>query len=232
VVIGHAGARASTRPPEHGLDRPLRAGGWEPVACSPIPYTRSHPVPRPASENDMAVITAAFGVAAEWALSTGCSLLMVDASRGGLLAGFLSPISNQRVDRYGGDVESRMRFPLEVIAEVRKGWTGPLAVRLSVTDWTAGGLTLTDSIATASWFVSAGVSLVEVVGGGTVVEAEPDYRRGYLLPYAAEIRQRAGVAVLVGGGITTRDDADTAIAAGRADLIRIDPYLYRRRLTR
>ena len=232
VVIGHAGARASTRSPEHGLDRPLRAGGWEPVACSPIPYTPSHPAPRSASENDMADVIAAFGVAAEWAASSGCALLMVDASRGGLLAGFLSPLTNQRVDRYGGDVESRLRFPLEVISEVRKGWTGLLAVRLSVTDWTAGGLTLTDSIATASGFVSAGVSLIEVVGGGTVVGSEPDYRRGYLLPIAAEIRQRAGVAVLVGGSISTRDEADTAVAAGRADLIRIDPYLYRRPLTR
>lgn len=180
----------------------------------------------------MAEVVAAFGAAAEWAARSGCALLMVDAARGGLLAGFLSPVTNQRRDRYGGDVGSRLLFPLEVIEAVRRRWTGPLAIRLSVTDWIGGGSTLADSIAIASSFVSAGVSLVEVVGGGTVVESEPDYRRGYLVPIAAEIRQRSAVAVLVGGGISTRDAADTAIAAGRADLIRIDPYLYRRPLTR
>ena len=232
LVIGHAGARASNRPPEHGLDRPLRTGGWETLACSPIPYTPAHPAPRSATEEDMAEVVAAFGAAAEWAARKGCALLMVDAARGGLLAGFLSPVTNQRGDRYGGNVGSRLLFPLEVIEAVRRRWTGPLAIRLSVTDWIAGGSTLADSIAIASTFVSAGVSLVEVVGGGTVVESEPDYRRGYLVPIAAEIRQRSAVAVLVGGGISTRDAADTAIAAGRADLIRIDPYLYRRPLTR
>jgi len=231
VVIGHAGARASTRPPEHGFDRPL-VSGWEPLACSPIPYTTAHRVPREMSEDDMAEVGGAFGAAAGWAAERHFSLLMVDASRGGLLAGFLSPLTNQRVDRYGGDVSSRLRFPLEVIGQVRASWGGPLAVRLSLTDWARGGSTLEDAIAIAFSFASAGVSVVEVVGGGTVANAEPIYRRGYLLPIAAEVRQRAEVAVLVGGGITSRDEADTAIAAGRADLIRIDPYLYRRPLMR
>lgn len=232
VVVGHAGARASTRPPEHGLDRPLRVGGWEPLACSPVPYSPAHRVPRPMSDDDMAAVLAAFGAAAAWATEMGFSILMVDAARGGLLAGFLSPLTNQRADRYGGDVGARLGFPLEVIGKVRESWRGPLAVRLSATDWSRGGTSLEDSIAIASSFASAGISLLEVVGGGTVAEAEPGYRRGYLIPIAAELRQRAGVAVLVGGGITSRDEADTAIAAGRADLIRIDPYLYRRSLTR
>ena len=127
---------------------------------------------------------------------------------------------------------ARMRFPLEVIGRVKESWHGPIAVRLSVTDWIRGGASLEDSIAIASGFAGAGVSLIEVVGGGTVAEAEPAYRRGFLISVAAELRQLAGVAVLVGGGITSRDEADTAIAAGRADLIRIDPYLYRRPLMR
>jgi anthraniloyl-CoA monooxygenase len=105
-------------------------------------------------------------------------------------------------------------------------------VRLSVTDWARGGISIEDSIAVASGFAAAGASLVEVVGGGTLAEADPVYRRGYLIATAAEVRQRAGVLVLVGGGITSRDQADTAIAAGRADLIRMDPYLYRRPLMR
>jgi anthraniloyl-CoA monooxygenase len=232
VVIGHAGARASTRPPGDGLDRPLREGGWEPIACSPIPYSPAHRVPRSMSEQDMTTVIAAFGTAAAWARDLAFALLMVDAARGGLLAGFLSPVTNQRSDRFGGDVNARSRFPLEVFEAVRENWRGPVAVRLSVTDWIRGGTSLDDSIAIASGFARAGASLVEVVGGGTVAEADPGYRRGYLVPVAAEVRQRVGVAVLVGGGITTRDEADTAIAAGRADLIRIDPYLYRRPLLR
>ena len=129
---------------------------------------------------------------------------MVDAARGGLLAGFLSPVTNQRSDRFGGDVKARLRFPLEVVERVRESWKGPIAVRLSVTDWIRGGMSLEDSIAIASGFAGAGVSLIEVVGGGTVAEAEPAYRRGYLISIAAEVRQLAGVAVLVGGGITSR----------------------------
>ena len=232
VVIGHAGARASTRPPGDGLDRPLREGGWEPIACSAVPYTPAHRVPRSMSNDDMSRVGSAFGAAAAWATEAGFSLLMVDAARGGLLAGFLSPLTNQRSDRFGGDVHARMRFPLEVFERVKESWNGPIAVRLSVTDWIRGGASLEDSVAIASGFAGAGVSLIEVVGGGTVAEAEPAYRRGYLISVAAELRQLAGVAVLVGGGITSRDDADTAIAAGRADLIRIDPYLYRRPLMR
>ncbi len=232
VVIGHAGARASTRPPGDGLDRPLREGGWEPIACSAIPYTHAHRVPRPISDADMSGVSAAFGAAAAWASEMGFALLVVDAARGGLLAGFLSPVTNHRSDRFGGDVTARLRFPLEVFEAVKESWRGPLAVRLSVTDWIRGGTPLEDSIAIASGFAGAGASLVEVVGGGTVAEAEPGYRRGYLISMAAEVRQRAGVAVLVGGGITSRDEADTALAAGRADLIRIDPYLYRRPLMR
>ncbi len=232
VVIGHAGARAATRPPEDGLDRPLRVGGWEAVACSPIPYTPAHRVPRSMSEDDITGALANFGAAATWARQGGFSLLMVDAARGGLLAGFLSPVTNQRSDRYGGDWAARVSFPLQVFEQVKANWGGPIGVRLSVTDWIRGGMSVDDSIAIASRFAEAGAVLVEVVGGGTVAEAEPRYRRGYLIPIAAEIRQGAGVPVLVGGAITTRDEADTAIAAGRADLVRLDPYLYRRPLTR
>ena len=231
IVIGHAGARAATRPPQDGLDRPQRSA-WEPLACSAIPYTSAHRVPRSMSLSDMAEVAAAFTTAALWAHERDFALLMIDAARGGLLAGFLSPMTNQRLDGYGGGVDSRLAFPLEVVREVALVWKGPLAVRLSVTDWTPSGISLDDSIAVAGALAGAGVSLVEVVGGGTVAEADPGYRRGYLIPIAAEVRQRAGVSVLVGGGITTRDEADTAIAAGRADLIRIDPYLYRRPLTR
>lgn len=232
VVMGHAGARASTRPPEDGLDRPLREGGWEPIACSPIPYSAAHRVPRSLSASDMTGVVAAFGTAAAWAREVGFSLLVVDAARGGLLAGFLSPVTNHRSDRFGGDVDARSRFPLEVFRTVKEKWNGPLGVRLSVTDWIRGGTSLEDAIAIAAGFADAGAAVVEVVGGGTVAEAEPRYRRGYLISLAAEVRQRVGVAVLVGGGITSRDEADTAIAAGRADLIRMDPYLYRRPLIR
>ena len=232
LVIGHAGARAACRPPGDGLDRPLRDGGWPTWACSPVPYTPAHPIPHQLAGDEMEALRAAFSAAASWAARIGFDLLMVDAARGGLLAGFLSPLTNLRSDRYGGGVAARLRYPLEVIERVRSAWPGPLAVRFSATDWSAQGTTTEEAVECARGFRAIGVSLVEVVGGGTVAEAEPDYRRGYLVGLAAEIRQRSEVAVLVGGAIASLDEADTAIAAGRADLIRLNPFQYRRPLWR
>ncbi|MGH8928069.1 MAG: FAD-dependent monooxygenase, partial [Acidimicrobiia bacterium] len=232
VVIGHAGARGGCRPPEDGFDRPLARGGWETLACSSVPYTPAHQPPRQATATDLERVEERFAASAKRAAAAGAQLLVVDAAQGNLLAGFLSPLTNHRLDRFGGDLAGRLRFPLLVLQGVRRVWDGLLAVRYSATDWVDGGTTIAEAVAIARSFLEVGVDLVEVAGGGTLANAYPLYRRGFLLPLATDIRLQAGVTVMVGGAFTTLDEVDTALAAGRADLIKLDPYRYQRPLTR
>jgi anthraniloyl-CoA monooxygenase len=149
------------------------------------------------------------------------TLLVIDAAQGNLLASFISPLTNHRDDEYGGSIEARLRFPLAVISAVRDVWDGTLAVRFSASDFARGGISEDDAVHVARAFAAHGVELVEVCGGGAVAEYEPPYRRGYLLPLASTIRLRAKVPVLVGGGLNTLDDANTAVGSGRADLVRV-----------
>ncbi|MGQ0848719.1 MAG: oxidoreductase [Actinomycetota bacterium] len=228
VVLSHAGPRASCRAPEDGLDRPLGEGDWDTVACSALSYTPSHPPSRPAGSADLAAVADAFVDGARWAAEVGAQLLVVDAARGGFLAGFFSPLTNHRRDDYGGDISQRVRYPLEVVGAVREVWRGPLAVAFSATDWAKGGTTPPEAVAIAASLKGIGVDMVEICGGGTVVDAEPDYRRGYLLSLATLVRNRVRLPVLVGGGFWTLDDVNTAVAGGRADLLYLNPYLYRR----
>ncbi|HEY7584758.1 MAG TPA: FAD-dependent monooxygenase [Acidimicrobiia bacterium] len=220
VVLTHAGPRASGRPPERGLDRPLRIGGWETISASPLSYTPLHALPRPVTLGDMDRVADDF---VKGARSAGgkTTLLMIDAAQGNLLASFISPLTNYRDDEYGGSVEARLRFPVAVISAVRDAWEGTLAVRFSASDFARGGITEDEAVLVARTFAAHGVELVEVCGGGAVAEYEAPYRRGYLLPLASAIRLRAQVPVLVGGGLNTLDDANTAIGSGRADLVRV-----------
>ncbi|MGH8924501.1 MAG: FAD-dependent monooxygenase [Acidimicrobiia bacterium] len=222
VVLTHAGPRASGRPPEDGLDRPLLDDGWQTLAASATAYTSAHRPSRQMSPADMERVIVDFTRAAH-RVRPGVSLLMIDAAQGNLLASFISPLTNLRDDRYGGLIENRLRFPLAVVQAVRDVWEGTIALRFSATDFTRGGITEEEAISAAKMLAANGVELIEVCGGGAVPEYEPPYRRGYLLPLAATIRLRGGVRVLVGGGLNTLDDANTAIGSGRADLVRIGP---------
>jgi anthraniloyl-CoA monooxygenase len=219
VTVTHAGPRGSSRPPQDGLDRPL-AAGWPTIAASPFAYSSAHRPSRAMRSDDMERVVADFSRAARL-LGDQVSLLMVDAAQGNLLASFLSPLTNQRSDRFGGDLESRLAFPLMVVGAVRSAWQGTLAVRFSAHDFAVGGISEDDALATARAFAAAGVDLIEVCGGGAVAEYETPYRRGYLLPLATLIRLQAGTPVLVGGGLETLNDANTAVGSGRADLVRI-----------
>jgi anthraniloyl-CoA monooxygenase len=172
------------------------------------------------STSDMDRVTADF-VNAALVVRRGVTLVLIDSAQGSLLASFVSPLTNLRDDGYGGSIESRLRFPLAVVATVRDVWEGTLGVRLSVTDFSRGGITEEDAVSAARAFAAAGVELIEVCGGGAVAEYEPPYRRGYLLPLAGTIRLKAGVPVMVGGGLTTLDDANTAVGSGRTDLVRM-----------
>jgi anthraniloyl-CoA monooxygenase len=222
LLLTHAGRRGSTRPRVHGADIPLREGGWPLLAPSPIAYAPRMPAPRAMTVEDMAAVRADFAAAGARATALGFDMLEVDMGHGYLLASFLSPASNRREDEYGAD---RLRFPLEVLDAVRGAWPEErlLAVRLNVMDGTRGGLQLSDGIAIARELAEHGCGLVHVVAGQTVPEApRADYRRGFLTPLADRVRAEARVPTLVGGHLTTPDEANTILGAGRADLVLLD----------
>jgi len=221
VLLTHAGRRGSTRPPARGADLPLREGGWALIAPSPIAYAPRMPAPRALDADAMNSVRDAFAVAARRAAGAGFDVLELDMGQGYLLASFLSPESNKRDDDYGGDLDGRLRFPLRVLDAVRDAWPEDrlLAVRLNVMDGTRHGLKLPEGIAIARELATHGCGLVHVVAGQTVPEApQADYRRGFLTPLADRVRAEARVPTLVGGYLTTPDEANTILGAGRADL--------------
>jgi anthraniloyl-CoA monooxygenase len=167
----------------------------------------------------MRATRAEFVAGALRAAELGVEILELDFAHGYLLGSFLSPLANVRADRYG---EERLRYPLQVLDAVRAAWKGTLAVRLSVTDWARGGLTVEDGVAIAWTLVEHGCDLVHTEAGQTVAEDRPEYRRGFLTGVSDRVRTEARVPTLVGGHLTTVDDANTILGAGRADLCIVD----------
>lgn len=222
--IGHAGRRGSTRPRREGADRPLRAGNWPLISASAIPFAPWSRYPREMLREDMDRVREAFARSARWAVEAGFDLVELDMAHGYLLASFLSPLPNERRDEYGGELSARMRFPLEVLDAVRAELPRdrPLAVRMTATDWARGGLTVDDAVQIARALAEHACDLVHVTAGGTVPEARPEYRRFYLVPASDRIRNEAGIPTLVGGHLTTADEVNTILAAGRADLCLVD----------
>jgi len=222
LQLGHAGRRGSMRPRSQGVDRPLTQGGWRLMAASPIAYTPRAALPREMTRRDMTHIATVFAAAARAA--TGCwfDALELNFAHGYLLAGFISPLTNRRADGYGGSLENRMRFPLEVADAVRTAWERPLLVRISASDWLPGGLELDDAVEVAALLKAHGCDLVHVVMGQTAWESRPDYRRLFGVPASDRIRNEAGIPTLASGNITTADDVNTILAAGRADLCRLE----------
>jgi anthraniloyl-CoA monooxygenase len=206
LQLGHAGRRGSCRPASAGRDLPLR-DGWPVVAPSPLPYGPFSPVPE---KPDEAEILAQFVAAAE----VDTDVLELDMAHGYLLGSYLSPLTNPE--------EDRLRFPLEVLEAVRGVRKGPLAVRLSVTDWHPRGNSVDDGIAIARAMREAGADLIHVEAGQTVHDDRPEYRRGFLTALSDRVRNEAGVPTLVGGYLTTLDEANTIVGAGRADLVLLD----------
>jgi anthraniloyl-CoA monooxygenase len=230
IVLSHAGRRAATRPRARGSDRSLGDEGWPLVAASPLAFTRQGRVPAEIDEEGMTRVRQAFAEAAAHAAESGFDLVSVDLGGGYLLGGFLSPLSNIRTDRHGGDLSNRLRFPLRVVEAVRAGWRDdrPMAVRLAATDWHRSGITLEEAVAAAVALRQAGTDLIEVTGGGSLPDAAPDYRRLYLAGHADRIKHEARVPVMARGAITTFDQIDTLVAADRADLCLLDAWRYRR----
>jgi anthraniloyl-CoA monooxygenase len=224
IRVGHAGRRGATEPRHRGVDLPLRAGGWPLISASALPYGPYAPVPAPMDVDDFSRVRDAFASAAARAAEAGFDALELDAAHGYLLASFLSLLANRRDDEYGGSLENRLRFPLEVLAAVRERWPEDklLAVRLSATDWVRGGMSADDGIEVARAMGAGGAQLVHVEAGQTIAGGVPEYRRGYLTTLSDRVRNEARVPTLVGGYLTTLDEVNTAVVTGRADLCLLD----------
>jgi len=220
--IGHSGRKGSTSIPwQGGIDVPLAQGGWEVVGPSPIPYLADGPVPRQMSEKDMDEVLAAFVAATRNAERAGFDMVEVHLAHGYLLSSFISPVTNRRDDAYGGDVAARMTFPLRVVRAMRDAWPEdrPLSARISATDWVEGGLSGSDLLAVARMLKDAGVDVINVSTGQVTKDEDPVYGRMFQAPFADQVRNEAGIPTIVAGNITTADQANTLVAAGRTDIV-------------
>jgi anthraniloyl-CoA monooxygenase len=232
LQLGHAGRKGATKLMWDGMDQPLSDGGWPIISASPLPYYAHSQVPREMTRADMDKVVADFVQAVQRGNRAGFDMAELHCAHGYLLASFISPLTNQRTDDYGGSLENRMRFPLEVFRAIRKAWPDekPMSVRISATDWKDGGTTSEDSVAVARLFAEAGCDLIDVSTGQTVHDAEPIFGRMFQTPFSDEIRNDAGIATMCVGAITTADQVNTIVAAGRADLVAlarphlVDPF--------
>ncbi|WP_234679648.1 bifunctional salicylyl-CoA 5-hydroxylase/oxidoreductase [Bradyrhizobium monzae] len=228
LQLGHAGRKGATKLMWDGIDRPLDEGGWDVVSASPLPYFADSQVPRELDHAGMNAVRDSFVAAAERGERCGFDMLELHCAHGYLLASFISPLTNTRTDEYGGSLEKRLRFPLEIFEALRAVWPKhkPMSVRISATDWADGGITGDDAVAIARAFAEAGVDLVDVSTGQTVRDAQPIYGRMFQTPFSDQVRNEARVATMCVGNITTADQANTILAAGRADLVALGrPHL-------
>ncbi|MEY4511280.1 MAG: hypothetical protein RLZZ450_3402 [Pseudomonadota bacterium] len=223
IQIAHAGRKASTkRPWEGGGKVDAQDGGWDDVvAASALPFGSRYPRPRELSKNELLVVKQAFVSASERAHNAGFRLLELHAAHGYLLHGFLSPLSNQRTDEYGGSFDNRVRFLLEVVREVRAVWPTDrvLAVRLSSSDWAEGGWTLDDTVALAKRLEAEGVDLIDCSSGGNVEQPKIPLAPGYQVPFAEAVKRATGLKTAAVGLITEAEQADSIIARGQSDLV-------------
>jgi anthraniloyl-CoA monooxygenase len=228
LQLGHAGRKGATKLMWDGMDRPLEQGGWEVVSASSLPYFPDSQVPRELDRAAMNGIKADFVSAVERGERCGFDMLELHCAHGYLLASFISPLTNKRTDEYGGSLENRLRFPLEVFSAMRAAWPAhkPMSVRISATDWAEGGITGDDAVLIARAFAEAGVDLVDVSTGQTVRDGRPIYGRMFQTPFSDQVRNEADVATMCVGNITSADQINTILAAGRADLVALGrPHL-------
>jgi anthraniloyl-CoA monooxygenase len=230
VQLGHSGRKGSTRVMWEGIDQPLETGNWPVSAASPLPYRPGvNQVPHALDRTGLAEIRQQFAAAARRAARSGFDLLELHCAHGYLLSGFLSPLTNRRHDAYGGSLENRLRFPLEVFDAVREHWPEdrPMTVRISATDWADGGTTAEDAVAVARAFAAHGADAIDVSTGQVVADERPEYGRSYQTPYADRIRGEAHIPVIAVGAISSWDDVNSILLAGRADLCALArPHLY------
>jgi anthraniloyl-CoA monooxygenase len=228
LQLGHAGRKGATKLMWDGMDRPLTDGAWDVMSASPLPYYPDSQVPQEMDRAAMDRVKAEFVAATVRGERAGFDMLELHTAHGYLLASFLSPLTNQRTDAYGGSLENRLRFPLEVFTAMRAAWPAhkPMSVRFSATDWAEGGNTGDDAVAIARAFAEAGVDLADISTGQTVQESRPIYGRMFQTPFSDQVRNEARVATMCVGNITSADQINTILAAGRADLVALGrPHL-------
>lgn len=231
IQLAHAGRKASCQPPWQGGAslKTAEAGGWPVVGPSPVPFNEGDPVPRELDERGIADILGAFEAAARRALAAGFQVIELHAAHGYLLHEFLSPLSNRRIDQYGGNLENRMRLPLEVARRLRETIpeSMPLFVRISATDWAEGGWGLDQSVEFARRAKQMGVDLIDVSSGGLVPKARIPVAQGYQVPLARRIRDEAQIKTGAVGLITEPHYANELVTGGDADLVLIGRELLR-----
>ena len=231
--IGHSGRKGSTQLGWEEADRPLKAGNWELLAPSPIPWSPENATPREMTRADMEMVRDQFVAATRMALEAGFDMIELHAAHGYLISSFITPVSNRRSDAYGGSLENRMRFPLEVARAMRAAWPEdrPMSVRISANDWVGdSGITPRDAVAIARMFHEAGADIIDVSAGQTTIDARPVYGRMFQTPFSDRIRQETGIPTMAVGNIYEPDHVNSILMAGRADLVCLarphlaDPY--------
>ncbi len=231
--IGHAGRKGSTRIGWEGMDRPLKDGNWPLISASDIAWSDENAVPKAMDRTDMDRVTAAFVEAAQMADRAGFDMIELHAAHGYLISSFISPLSNRRRDDYGGTLENRLRYPLEVFRAMRAAWPDPkpMAVRISASDWAGDdGVTPQEAVLIARAFEAAGADIIDVSAGQTSTEAQPVYGRMFQTPFSDRIRNEAGIRTMAVGNIFEPDHVNSILMAGRADLVCLarphlsDPY--------
>ena len=232
IQLGHAGRKGASTLEWEGDEALPEGKAWDLLAPSAIAWSKHKRAPREMTAEDMASVKGHFAQAARRARKAGFDLLELHCAHGYLLASFLSPLTNRRTDAYGGSLENRLRYPLEVFDAVRGAWPAerPLTVRISATDWVDGGVDAVEAVAIARAFKEHGCDLIDASAGQTVPEQRPRYGRLFQTPFADRIRHEAGIATMAVGAISSYADANTILAAGRADLVALarahlyDPY--------
>ena len=222
IQLGHAGRKASTKLSWEGHEAPLEEGGWEIMGPSAIPWSPANPVPREMTRADMETVRDDHVAATERALRCGFDMVELHCAHGYLLSSFITPVSNHRTDEYGGSLENRLRFPLEVFRAMRAVWPDdkPMSVRLSATDWVGdAGVTPDETVRIAEAFVAAGADLIDVSAGQTTPDAQPVYGRMFQTPFSDQVRNTLGCATMAVGNIYEIDHVNSILAAGRADLV-------------
>ncbi len=220
--IGHAGRKGATCIPwQGGIDQPLPEGAWKIVSASALPYLENSQVPKEIEPVEMDIVTKDFVIAAQNADSAGFDMLELHLAHGYLLSTFISPYTNKRSDEFGGSLTNRMKFPLKVLSEVKKAWPAnkPICARISATDWLEGGISEEEMLQVAQMLKENGVDIINVSTGQVAKEEDPVYGRMYQVPFADQIRNEVDIPTIVAGNISTADQVNTLVAAGRTDIV-------------
>lgn len=221
LQIGHAGRKGSTKLAWDGIDQPLATGNWDLISPSALPYIAgTSQVPRAMTRADMDAVKADFVAATQRAQTAGFDMVEFHAAHGYLMSSFISPLTNQREDEYGGSIENRCRYPLEVFAAMRAAWPvdKPMSVRISAHDWVPGGTTPNDAAVVSALFKAAGADIIHVSSGQVSKDEKPVYGRMFQVPFSDKIRNELGIPTIAVGNIYEADHINTIIGAGRADL--------------